>query len=649
MLRRSIFVAGVLGAVVLAQEPGRPVAPGAPVEPPRVEAIAAAVDTMLDGLGRAPAGLVVLRGQEVVHQSLHRGLLADEPMPIASASKWLAVATVLAVVDEGLLDLDAPIGRYVVELDRPDKRAVTLRQCLSCSAGWPSRLPGNQRDWDSAKFAAVAADASLRDAPGTAFRYGGVTFQIAAIAAERVTGKDWHTLFAERIGGPLGMAATKFAAMQPFGADPGTTKLPGVAGAAVSTLADYTRFVQMLLAEGEFGGRRVLTRESVAALLRDQVPEPVLVRTPNDYGEAFAGVRYGFGSWLVRPEGTWLRACDPGAFGFTPWLDLDLGIGGVLAIRDRAPRVLPRLAAVQAVVREVLQEPAQKGESVVIELEHGGRTRRFSLFVPAKPQLGPQGVGAALVVVLHGGGGNGEQVAATTRFAELAAREGFVVAFPDGTGPLRGRLLTWNAGGIKVYASEQGVDDVGFLREVVRTVQRRTAIDPQRVFAVGHSNGAMLCHRLAREAADVFAGFAAVAGAMNFTAVDSATPIAALLIHGTADRHVRIEGGVPEVAIGKAGDRQDASLQAAIDYYVRRNGCAAEAKRSVEGKVVVDEYAPAAGGGAPVRVVQLEGGGHAWPGAAERTTRRADQPFPWDATAAIWAFFAALPGAAAGR
>jgi hypothetical protein len=73
---------------------------------------------------------------------------------------------------------------------------------------------------------------------------------------------------------------------------------------------------------------------------------------PGDLGAGLGDVRYGLGTWLLRPEGTWLRACDPGAFGFTPWIDRDLGVGGVLAIRDRSARVLPRLAAVQAAVRE---------------------------------------------------------------------------------------------------------------------------------------------------------------------------------------------------------------------------------------------------------------------------------------------------------
>jgi CubicO group peptidase (beta-lactamase class C family) len=350
-LHKLLILIGVFvsAAAAAAQKSAPPTPP-----PPRIAAIDAAFDTMLAGLGSrpTPAGLSVIDGTEVVHQNLRGGLAVDAPMPIASASKWLAVATILSVVDEGLLELDAPVAEYVVELDRPDKRTMTLRQCMSCTAGWSGFLLGEQPGWGSDEFAVAAGAARVRTAPGAAFRYGGVTFQIAAIAAERVTGKDWHTLFAERIASPLGMTATKFAAMRPFGADPGTTRLPAVAGGAISTLADYTKFVQMLLGDGDFAGRCVLSPESVALMLSDQVAAAVDVRMPGDLGTGLGDVRYGLGTWLLRPEGTWLRACDPGAFGFTPWIDRDLGVGGVLAIRDRSARVLPRLAAVQAAVRE---------------------------------------------------------------------------------------------------------------------------------------------------------------------------------------------------------------------------------------------------------------------------------------------------------
>ena len=150
-----------------------------------------------------------------------------------------------------------------------------------------------------------------------------------------------------------------------------------------------------------------------------------------------------------------------------------------------------------------------------------------------------------------------------------------------------------------------------------------------------------MCHRLAREAADVFAGIAVVSGAMNYTAKDSDSPIAVLLIHGSADEHVRYDGGTPRASIGRAGERTDASVQQAIDYYVERNELRGYPEHKQDGKVRVDDYAVSKTGrqAAPLRVITLEGGGHAWPG-GERSRALTDAPFPFDAAAAIATFFA---------
>jgi polyhydroxybutyrate depolymerase len=602
----------------------------------------AAVDRTVAELRLGGAALTVVREGEVLHRSEHGTLLRDEVLPIASASKWLAVATVLTLVDEGKLDLDVPVGRYVAEFDRADKAAVTLRQCLANTSGLPARLGERMRGWDSKAFAKAAADAALRDGPGQAFLYGGVGFQVAAVAAERVSGKTWHQLFAERIAGPLGMENTKFGTLLPVGGEAGTAALPWVAGGAVSTLDDYTAFLRMLVEKGRSKDRQILQEATVAAMLRDQVASRVDVKA---VGFEADDVRYGLGTWLEPIGDGAVRASDPGAFGFTPWIDLDLRIGGVFAVRDRVGRVLPHLRRVQDEARAAVRSPLVAGVDSTVPMAHGGRDRRSPR---PGPPLGPTPAGAAglpLVVVLHGGGGNGEQVREQTGFAELADREGFVAVFPDGTGALRGKLLTWNSGGLPVYAVEHDVDDVGFLRAVVADVQKRTAIDPTRVFAVGHSNGAMMCHRLARQAADVFAGIAAVSGAMNYTAKDDQQPIAVMIVHGTADGHVLYEGGAPRESVGRSGERTDASVQDAIDYYVVRNGLREQAATTLDGKVKFDRYATAVDGtrgSAPVCVVTLDGGGHAWPGAEKKTRAVADRPFPFDAAGQIWAFFAGV-------
>lgn len=605
---------------------------------PELPLVREAVERMVAELRLRAAGLAVVRADAELHRSLHGSLRADMVLPIASASKWLAVATVLTLVDEGLLDLDAPVGRYVQEFDRADHGSLTLRHCLSCSGGVAPRLGERMRGWDMARFAAAAAAAPLRGTPGTVFRYGGATFQIAAVAAERVSGRSWHELFAARIAAPVGMPDTRFGALQPIGGEPGTTALPWVAGGAVSTLADYARFLRLLVAGGTANGKRVLREESIALMWRDQVPPSVEVRAPGlDLGEA----RYGLGTWLIALDGGAIRATDPGAFGFTPWVDLDRGIGGVFAVRDRAGRVLDGLAGVQDAVRAATAPPRVAGFAATVTLPRGGRDRRYHLHVP--PHV-PGGPGMPLLLVLHGGGGHGEQVRDSTGLAELGVAAGFAVAFPDGTGPLRSRLLTWNSGGIPVYAADRSIDDVGLLRAVVADVAGRVPIDPARIFAAGHSNGGMMCHRLAREAADLFAGIAVVAGAMNFTSVEAQQPIAVLIVHGTADEHVRYDGGAPRAAMGRAGERVDASVRQAIDHYLVRNGVLDDPVTEIQGKARIDTWARGRQGRpavAPVRVVTLEGGGHAWPG-AKRTRLPGGEPFPFDASAAILDFFASL-------
>lgn len=605
---------------------------------PSLPPLHAAVDAMAHALSLDAAGLIVEHRGRVVHQGLHGNLQPDTAMPIASASKWLAVATVMALVDDGKLDLDVSVARYLPAFDRPDKRALTLRQCLSCTAGFQPTLPPQRlRRASMAEAAVVAAEQPLRTNPGTAFCYSGVGFQVAACAAEAVSGQDFHSLFAERIAKPLGLTQTAFGTLVPIGAEAGTAKLPWVAGGAVSTLADYMKFCAMLADHGRAGDAQVLSAKSVAAMFADATQQlPVRSAAMGD-----VALHYGLGTWVLPLEGGVARVCDPGAFGFSGWIDQDLGIAGVFAVRDRVGRVMPRLLELQALVRQVAQTAPVAGTDRRITLLHDGRDRSYILHVP--PQAATAKQRLPCVMVLHGGGGNAEQVADDTGFSALADRDGFVVVYPDGTGPLRRRLLTWNSGGLAVYAADHRIDDVGFLRAVVDDVLQQVAIDPERVYATGMSNGAMMCHRLAREAADVFAAIAPVSGAMDFTEKEAQRPLSVLIVHGDADQHVRYDGGRPERAIGRAGDRKDASVADAAQYYRQLDHLSSrsEPRTEQDGKVRIDTWAMGDDGKpSPVRlqVVTLVGGGHAWPGGKGGEWHGGDKPFAWPASEAIWQF-----------
>ena len=87
-----------------------------------------AAAAVLKGARADGAGLTVTRGSRELHRSLHGAFAGDQTVRIASASKWLTVATILTLVEDGTLDLDLPVARYVEEFERADKRRVTLRQ-----------------------------------------------------------------------------------------------------------------------------------------------------------------------------------------------------------------------------------------------------------------------------------------------------------------------------------------------------------------------------------------------------------------------------------------------------------------------------------------------------------------------------------------
>src|SRR5258706_558792 len=92
-----------------------------------------------------------------------------------------------------------------------------------------------------------------------------------------------------------------------------------------------------------------------------------------------------------------------------------------------------------------------------LSVEHEGRTRTCLVHVP--PQYDPTHP-MPLVLFFHGGMGTAEQAAASYGWSEKADKEGFLVAYPNGTG----RLQTWNAVHGCGAAFREGVDDVGFVR-----------------------------------------------------------------------------------------------------------------------------------------------------------------------------------------
>jgi polyhydroxybutyrate depolymerase len=245
-----------------------------------------------------------------------------------------------------------------------------------------------------------------------------------------------------------------------------------------------------------------------------------------------------------------------------------------------------------------------------------------------------------VVFVLHGGGGNAEAIAETSGFSAKADAEKFIVIYPNGTGRLPNRLLTWNSGNCCGYAHENNVDDVSFIRSLIAQVQKELNVDSRRVFVTGFSNGGMMSYRLACELSDTIAAVAPVAGALNYEKCDPVRPVSVVAFHGTADEHVLYEGGEPTRRVDR-NPRVDSSVAEAISFWVNRGRCANSVRKVRRGSVIVDDYTGCIGG-TGVRLYTLEGHGHAWPGGLARAGRADPPTTAVNATDAMWELFSSV-------
>lgn len=285
--------------------------------------------------------------------------------------------------------------------------------------------------------------------------------------------------------------------------------------------------------------------------------------------------------------------------------------------------------------------PAAPGTRTVT-LRHGGLDRKFVLHVP-RSYDGSRAV--PLLLSFHGGGGWAEFQADDERYGQIGAseREGFIVAFPNGysRGP-GGKLATWNAGGCCGPAKEKDVDDVGFARAVVAAVEAGYRIDRDQVFATGFSNGAMLTHRLACEAADVFRAIAPVAGTDNTQRCQPARPVSVLVIHARNDDHNRFEGGVGEKSVDRGNMAASTSVPETVSRWIGRNACSRTPERVLERPGAVCERYGSCSGGSRVATCFTDTGTHSWPGARKsRSTESPSQAI--DANTVMWNFFLGRP------
>ena len=272
-------------------------------------------------------------------------------------------------------------------------------------------------------------------------------------------------------------------------------------------------------------------------------------------------------------------------------------------------------------------------------LVHDGLERRYVVRLPDDMRADSK---LPLVLVLHGGGGNAANVERMTGFTAKARSEHFIVAYPEGSGFLAGRLLTWNAGHCCGFAMKTDVDDVGFIRALIDDLVARYPVDARRIYATGMSNGGMMTHRLGIELADRLAAIAPVVATVFGDEAAPAQPVPALMINGLKDENVPYHGGSPGGPGARAWDGTPAlPAEAQFEFWMRANGCTLATRRIDEGRWL--KWSDRCLSRDDTRLYVLKDNGHAWPGGAPGRAR-GDQPgTALNATDLIWEFFAEHP------
>ncbi len=235
------------------------------------------------------------------------------------------------------------------------------------------------------------------------------------------------------------------------------------------------------------------------------------------------------------------------------------------------------------------------------QFSDGGLMRTYILHLP--PQI-KDGKPLPLILLLPGYVSSARIFRGASGMAGRADEQGIILAYLDGSGPDPG----WNAGFCCGSAVTNKVDDVGYIRKLIADLEQRYQVDGKRLFVVGHSNGAMLAYRLAREIPEQIAAVVSFSGAMQAGAAMPSQPVAVMEVHGERDPVILYQGGTV------FGNRYQAEPDT-VAYWVKANHCKPEPQRVDNADSTKESYGGCEGGTAVVSY-SLKQGGHEIPATA---------------------------------
>ena len=271
--------------------------------------------------GECPGAISILYRDGVQETALMGYADMEKQIPIrmdqlfmqCSQTKGFCGVTVAILIEEGKLNLDDPVSKYLPEFKDlkvavkgddgkitlvPAKNTLTVRMVMNHTGGFPSEIPTKaKKGWPSVSVRDAAKEAAslpLLFEPGTNVQYSNTGIDIGAAVVEVITGQPWDAFLSERVLKPLGMTSTtfnptdeqleniiqlyrpipgkkaafcKFRPAMPLPHN-GPTVHPSAGAGLWTTAEDQYKFYKMLMNLGiGDNGARILKEETVKSLL----------------------------------------------------------------------------------------------------------------------------------------------------------------------------------------------------------------------------------------------------------------------------------------------------------------------------------------------------------------------------------------------
>jgi len=179
-------------------------------------------------------------------------------------------------------------------------------------------------------------------------------------------------------------------------------------------------------------------------------------------------------------------------------------------------------------------------QSQAADVEFPGE-RPFTLVLPNNYQAGNP---APLIIGLHGYTAESPYAQSYFQLEKVADKKGILTVYPSGSKDSNGYLF-WNATPACCNFDSSTVDDEAYLLSIIDSVSKDYAVDPARIYIIGHSNGGFMAHRMACNQSDRIAAIVSLSGMTysNPKSCKPTSPVSVLQIHGTNDAVISYTGG----------------------------------------------------------------------------------------------------------